>query len=133
MKLSALAALLLSPALLLARETMIDNTGNVENPKPTWETQRQARTFSLLIPAPRGQITDRHGFPLAQSRVSYNLAVSFPTPLDWTDAKIISFARQQIAIATGLINRDVRLSDTAILNHYKNRGVLPLDIATDLL
>ena len=133
MKLSALAALLLSPALLLARETMIDNTGNVENPKPTWETQRQARTFSLLIPAPRGQITDRHGFPLAQSRVSYNLAVNFPTPLDWTDAKIISFARQQIAIATGLINRDVRLSDTAILNHYKNRGVLPLDIATDLL
>ena len=25
-----------------------------ENPKPTWETQKQARTFQLGIPAPRG-------------------------------------------------------------------------------
>jgi hypothetical protein len=30
-----------------------------ENPKPTWETQTQARTFQLCIPAARGQITDR--------------------------------------------------------------------------
>jgi penicillin-binding protein 2 len=112
---------------------MIDNTGVVENPKPTWETQNKARTFSLLIPAPRGQITDRNGQPLAQSRVSYNLAISFPTPLDWPDSKILSFARQQMAMASGLINRDMRLSDAVILNHYKNRGVLPLDIATDLL
>ena len=117
----------------MARETMIDNTGVVENPKPTWETQNKARTFSLLIPAPRGQITDRNGQPLAQSRVSYNLAISFPTPLDWPDSKIISFARQQMALAASLINRDIRLTDSAILNHYKNRGVLPLDIATDLL
>jgi penicillin-binding protein 2 len=133
MKLPLLALLLASPAILLARETMIDNTGSVENPKPTWETQRQARTFSLLIPAPRGQITDRNGQPLAQNRVSYNLAINFPTPLDWPDSKIIAFARQQAAIASSLINRDVRLSDATILNHYKNRGVLPLDIATDLL
>ena len=34
-----------------------------ENPKPTWETQKQARTFQLGIPAPRGQITDRNGYP----------------------------------------------------------------------
>lgn len=133
MKLSRFAAVFLFPAILVARETMIDNTGVVENPKPTWETQNKARTFSLLIPAPRGQITDRNGQPLAQSRVSYNLAISFPTPLDWPDSKIISFARQQMAMASGLINRDMRLSDAVILNHYKNRGVLPLDIATDLL
>lgn len=133
MKLSRFAAVFLFPAILVARETMIDNTGVVENPKPTWETQNKARTFSLLIPAPRGQITDRNGQPLAQSRVSYNLAISFPTPLDWPDSKILSFARQQMAMASGLINRDMRLSDAVILNHYKNRGVLPLDIATDLL
>jgi penicillin-binding protein 2 len=133
MKFSRFAAVFLFPAILVARETMIDNTGVVENPKPTWETQHKARTFSLLIPAPRGQITDRNGQPLAQSRVSYNLAINFPTPLDWPDSKIISFARQQMAMASGLINRDMRLSDAVILNHYKNRGVLPLDIATDLL
>ena len=132
MKFFRFAAVFLFPTILMARETMIDNTGVVENPKPTWETQNKARTFSLLIPAPRGQITDRNGEPLAQSRVSYNLAINFPTPLDWTDSKIISFARQQTALASTLINRDIRLSDAAALNHYKNRGVLPLDMATDL-
>lgn len=116
-----------------AAETMIDNTGTVENPKPTWETRPKARTFSLSIPAPRGQITDRHGEPLAQNRVSYNLAITFPTPLDWTDDRIVSFARRQAAIASSLINRDIKLSDEAVLRHYKNRGILPLDIAEDLL
>jgi penicillin-binding protein 2 len=133
MKFAPLVVLWLLSGLLTARETLIDNTGIVENPKPSWETQRQARTFSLLIPAPRGQITDRHGRPLAQSRLSYNLAINFPTPLDWPDEKILAFAKQQAAIASGLINRDIKISDSTILNHYKNRGVLPLDIAEDLL
>lgn len=128
------------PGLLLAgmlcataQQVPIDNTGSVENPKPTWETQRQARTFSLLIPAPRGQITDTNGKPLAQTRLSYNLAISFPTPLDWNDAKVIAFARQQITLARGFLKRDIGISDAAILTHYKNRGVLPLDVAEDLL
>ena len=50
---------------------------------PTFETQKLARTYILDIPAPRGQITDRNGAPLAQNRLSYNLAISFPTPLDF--------------------------------------------------
>ena len=66
MKFCKFAMFFLFPVVLMARDTMIDNTGIVENPKPTWETQKQARTFSLLIPAPRGQITDRNGLPLAQ-------------------------------------------------------------------
>lgn len=124
---------LAAPALSLAQEVTIDNTGSVENPKPTWETQRQARTYSLAIPAPRGQITDRNGRPLAQSRLSYNLAINFPTPLDWSDARVLAFARQQITLAKGLLKRDIQVSDQVILNHYKSRGVLPLDIAEDLL
>lgn len=128
-----LASMVLAASALASSGAVVDNTGSVENPKPTWETQRQARTFSLLIPAPRGQITDRNGLPLAQTRLSYNLAITFPTPLDWPDEKILSFARRQIALASSTINRDIRVSDAAILNHYKNRGVLPLDIALDLL
>lgn len=111
---------------------LLDNTGFVENPKPTWETQKQARTFVLGIPAPRGQITDRNGRPLAQSRLSYNLAISYPAPLDWPDSKVIAFARQQITLAGGLLKRTIQVSDEAILNHYKNRGVLPMDIVEDL-
>src|SRR4051812_1242006 len=37
--------------------------------QPTWETQKHARTYLLSIPAPRGQIVDRNGEPLAQTRV----------------------------------------------------------------
>ncbi len=99
---------------------------------PSWETQKQARTFLLSIPAPRGQITDRNGSPLAQTRVSYNLAINFPTPLKFTDAEALAFAHEQIGIARGIINRSSDISDDAILKHYHNRGVLPLDIALDL-
>jgi len=129
------AALISSTLASLAQQVsapVIDNTGSVENPKPTWETQKKARTFSLGIPAPRGQITDRNGRPLAQTRLSYNLAISFPTPLDWNDKKIVAFARQQITLASSLLKRDIRISDEALLNHYKNRGVLPLDLVEDL-
>src|SRR4029453_10868436 len=97
------AVALLAPAALCAQDAapVLDNTGFVENPKPTWETQKKARTFVLGIPAPRGQITDRNGKPFAQTRLSYNLAISFPAPLDWQDSKILDFTKQQITLATG--------------------------------
>ena len=70
-----------------------------ETIKPTWETQKQARTYVLDIPAPRGQITDRNGAPLAQNKLSYNLAIDFPTPLDFSDAQALDFARESIRAA----------------------------------
>jgi len=99
---------------------------------PTFETQKLARTYILDVPAPRGQITDRTGLPLAQNKVSYNLAVNFPTPLDFTDAKAIAFTREKIALATKLTGRAVKISDDAIIRHYHNRGILPLEIAQNL-
>ena len=85
---------------------------------PTFETQKLARTYVLDIPAPRGQITDRTGLPLAQNKVSYNLAVSFPTPLDFTDAKAVAFAREKIDKAAKLSGRAIKISDDVILRHY---------------
>jgi penicillin-binding protein 2 len=99
---------------------------------PTFETQKLARTYVLDIPAPRGQITDRTGLPLAQNKLSYNLAIGFPTPLDFTDAKAVAFARDKIDKAAKLIGRSIRISDEAILRHYHNRGILPLEIAQNL-
>jgi penicillin-binding protein 2 len=107
-------------------------TGDEETIIPTFETQKLARTYILDIPAPRGQITDRTGLPLAQNKVAYNLAISFPTPLDFTDAKAVNFAREKIALATKLTGRAVKISDDAILRHYHNRGILPLEIAQNL-
>src|SRR6202030_1563157 len=99
---------------------------------PTFETQKLARTYILDVPAPRGQITDRNGIPLAQNKLSYNLAINFPTPLDFSDARAISFAREKIDNAAKLIGRSIEISDDAILRHYRNRGILPFEIARDL-
>src|SRR3954469_8113658 len=99
---------------------------------PTFETQKLARTFILDIPAPRGQITDRHGVPLAQNKLSYNLAINFPTPLDFSDAEAIAFAREKIAVAAKLLGREIKISDEAILGHYRNRGIMPFEIAQNL-
>jgi penicillin-binding protein 2 len=99
---------------------------------PTFETQKLARTYILDVPAPRGQITDRHGAPLAQNKLSYNLAINFPTPLDFSDAQAIAFAREKIDKAQKLIGRTLKISDDAILRHYRNRGIMPFEIAQNL-
>jgi penicillin-binding protein 2 len=120
------------PSLAKAQSAGSTNTIVDENPKPTWETQKQARTFQLGIPAPRGQITDRNGYPLAQSRLSYNLALQFPTPLTWSPDAVLRFARQQITFAKGMFGRAITVNDQTILNHYRNRGLLPLTLLEDL-
>ncbi len=99
---------------------------------PTFETQKLARTYILDVPAPRGQITDRHGAPLAQNKLSYNLAINFPTPLDFSDTQALTFVREQISKAEKLIGRPIKISDETILRHYRNRGVLPFEIAQNL-
>jgi penicillin-binding protein 2 len=99
---------------------------------PSWETQRQAATYALSIPAPRGQITDRNGVPLAQTRVSYNLSVVFPTPFDFTDRQAIDFVNRAVVSARGLTSRPVGFSEDGAVQHYRNRGAIPFDIATDL-
>src|SRR5205085_12539300 len=83
---------------------------------PTFETQKLARTYILDIPAPRGQITDRNGAPLAQNQLSYNLAINFPTPLEFSDAQTLDFAHRQIAAATKLIGRQIRDRKSTRLN-----------------
>src|SRR6266513_1622631 len=107
-------------------------TGDEEAIIPTFETQKLARTYIRDIPAPRGQITDRTGLPLAQNKLSYNLGIGFPTPLDFTDAKALGFAREKIDKAAKLTGRSIKISDEAILRHYHYRGILPLEIAQNL-
>lgn len=123
------SAVLLSIVSASANQRLTDM---VDVPKPTWETQKQARTFLLNIPAPRGQITDRNGKPLAQTRVAYNLGLSFPTPLEFTDGQAVNFARSQILTAEKLLGRRFEVTDEALIQHYHNRGVLPFTLAEDL-
>ena len=99
---------------------------------PTYETQKQARAYVLDIPAPRGQITDRNGVPLAQNKLGYNLAFNFPTPLEFSDAEALSYARGKIQAAEKLLGRQLKVADDLILRHYRNRGILPFEIAQNL-
>jgi penicillin-binding protein 2 len=99
---------------------------------PTFETQKLARTYVLDIPAPRGLITDRNGVPLAQNRLSHNLAISFPTPLDFSDPQLLAYAHEKIQAAEKLLGRSLKISDELIKRHYHNRGILPLEIVQNL-
>ncbi|MGB9475144.1 MAG: penicillin-binding protein 2 [Candidatus Udaeobacter sp.] len=124
-------------AQVLAPSAVSSATPSAQSPEeeaiiPTFETQKLARTYILDVPAPRGQITDRNGEPLAQNRLSYNLAINFPTPLDFSDAQVLNFAREKIDRTARLIGRKLRISDEAILRHYHNRGIMPLEIAQNL-
>jgi penicillin-binding protein 2 len=110
-----------TPAASAADETIV----------PTFETQKLARTYVLDIPAPRGEIVDRNGTPLAQNKLSYNLAITFPT-LDLGDEQLLAYAHDKMQRAEKILGRPIRISDEQIKRHYRNRGVLPLEIAQNL-
>ncbi len=99
---------------------------------PTWETQTAARRFNVGIPAPRGQITDRAGRPLAQTRIGYDLCLTFPTPLNLSDTEVVSFARERLAAVTSRIRRPLTINQDQLIKHYRDRGLLPLEISLDL-
>jgi penicillin-binding protein 2 len=99
---------------------------------PTFETQKLARTYILDVPAPRGLITDRNGLPLAQNKLNYSLAITFPTPLEFSDPQAIAYTREKIGRAEKLLDRPINISDETILRHYHNRGIMPFEIAPNL-
>jgi penicillin-binding protein 2 len=70
--------------------------------------------------------------PLAQNKLGYNLAFNFPTPLEFSDPQALSYARGKIQAAEKLLGRQLKITDDLILRHYKNRGILPFEIAQNL-
>lgn len=96
-----------------------------------WQTQKDARTLRLEIPAPRGQIVDRHGKPFARNRVVYFAALNFPVLTPATPEAIIQFARSRIQETNQLLGKTWDLPDERILLHYKHRRWLPLIFSTN--
>ncbi len=89
-------------------------------------TQKQARTITLRIPAPRGQIVDRDGEPLAQTRVVNYLALNFPFLENVTREKILAYAEAKISKANQLLGKRWSLEADRLVAHYENRRWLPL-------
>ena len=79
-------------------------------------TRKDARTITLKIPAPRGEIVDREGEPFAQNRVAYQVALQFKQfenadrdfVINWTLRKSASFdsaALIESSLSFGLATR----------------------------
>lgn len=92
----------------------------------SWNTQREARSLTLQVPAPRGQIVDRNGVPYAQNRMVNYLALVMPFMGGASDDKILSFARETIGSANQALGKAWVVPQDRILSHYKNRRWLPL-------
>ena len=100
--------------------------------QPSWETQKLARNYVFNVPAPRGQITDRNGIPLAQTRVAHNLAINFPTPPKFSSEEAGRFIEEQVRLAQGILGHTITIDSARALKHYKERGTMPFVIAQDL-
>jgi penicillin-binding protein 2 len=90
-------------------------------------TRTEARTFTFSIPAPRGQLLDRNGYPLAQTKVAYYAAITFPfLGTAVTDDEIISYAGQRMQHVNKILAKQWDLPLKTVLAHYKERRWLPL-------
>ena len=89
-------------------------------------TQKEARTMTLSIPAPRGLILDRNGEPLAQSKVVYYLALDFTQlgPVKDIDQAAL-WAQEVISQANEITGDEVSLSDEKLRRYYQNRRWIP--------
>jgi len=89
-------------------------------------TRKDARTITLKIPAPRGQIVDRTGEPLVQNEVAYQVALQFEQFQDVDRAYVVDWARTRMQRLAGLVKQPVEKTDDELYDHYRHRRWLPL-------
>lgn len=96
-------------------------------------TLTEARTFTFTIPAPRGQLLDRNGYPLAQSRVAYYAAINFPyLGKDVADPEVERYAYERILHVNNVLGSNWSLAGKTVVEHYKERRWFPLTFSAVL-
>lgn len=95
-------------------------------------TRRDARTITLKIPAPRGQIVDREGAPIAQNQVAYQVALQFRQFENADRDFVIGWARTRLDSLPPLVKNVTFKTDDELYEHYRHRRWLPL-LVTGLL
>ena len=113
-------------------------TGETKKPEPqvvkeakpgipiSAKNDKNARTLLLSIPAPRGQIVDRNGLPLAQNKMAHFLGLQFGLQAEQPDAEVLRMAKPLVAYIQKHSPDGWDVKDETILEHYKNRRWLPL-------
>jgi penicillin-binding protein 2 len=89
-------------------------------------TRPDARTMTLSIPALRGQILDRYGYPLAQNKVVWYPALQFQQFANADKGFVIGWARERINKANEVFGIQWEISDEDLWQHYRQRRWLPM-------
>lgn len=92
-------------------------------------TRKDARTITLKIPAPRGQIVDRNGLPFAQNEVAFQVALQFEQFQDVDRDYVITWARERMGRLEGLVDIFYEKTDEELYQHYRHRRWLPLYVS----
>ena len=92
-------------------------------------TRKDARTITLKIPAPRGQIVDRDGEPFAQNRVAYQVALQFRQFENDERDLIVAWARTRLETLQSLVKNLTAKTDEELYDHYRHRRWLPLMVS----
>jgi penicillin-binding protein 2 len=123
------SSVMISAKDILAKSQQINRDGE----KSSLATRTEARTFTFSIPAPRGQLLDRNGYPLAQSRVAYYAAINFPFLGDEvSDAEVLRYAGERIVHVNRILETKWDLPGRTVINHYKDRRWVPLAFSSVL-
>jgi len=89
-------------------------------------TRKDARAITLKIPAPRGQIVDRDGQPIAQSIIAYQVGLQFRQFENADRDFVVNWARTRLQVLNGLVKNPISKTDDELYDHYRNRRWLPL-------
>ncbi len=123
------SSVLIKASDLRAKSKKVEGSGD----KSTMMTRTEARTFTFSVPAPRGQLLDRNGYPLAQSKVAYYAAINFPfLGLEVSDAEVLRYAGERIVHVNKTLGTKWDLPGKVVLNHYKDRRWVPLTFSSIL-
>ena len=95
-------------------------------------SRKDARTITLKIPPPRGQIVDREGEPLAQNEVAYQVALQFEQFQDVEREYVVNWARTRLARIEGKVKGFTAKTDEELYDHYRHRRWLPLYVGGQL-
>lgn len=94
--------------------------------------RKDARTITLKIPAPRGQIVDREGEPIARNRVAYQVALQFRQFENADRNFVIQWARTRLDALRVLVKNPIPKTDDEIFDHYRHRRWLPLLVSDQI-
>ncbi|MGL4400445.1 MAG: penicillin-binding protein 2 [Luteolibacter sp.] len=115
------------PSPVIAANTSAPATSAVKNASDgAIFTRKDARAITLKIPAPRGQIVDRYGAPLAQNRMAYQVALQFRQFEDADRDFVVNWARTRLDSLQTLVKSATPKTDEEIHDHYRHRRWLPL-------